>query len=417
MKRGKQPCTVRKVRPRRKGSNELKWGRKKGGPKQDSLTTKKKRLHNKSAHSPQPADAVKEAAVEKDREICGEGEMDSIKMGGNGVESGRVKRDAVRQVKRPLRRKPKIFFLRTAVCRRTLLSYTRTASESEVPPAPATPSQGPNQTDDFSKVYITGDILGKGGCGSVYSGLRKSDGTQVAIKYVKKYRCEPYLKLPAEKQALPLEVALMHLVSQPPSSPYVLQLLDWFEEPENFILVLERPYPCMDLFDFIDELGGRLDECLARVVMLQVAHAVLHCCERGVLHRDIKLENLLVQTDSLRVKLIVFGCGDLLRDTMYRDFAGTDEYCPPEWLLDGRYSGRPATIWSLGILLFSMVCGDLPFNKRSEIIAGQLKFKKGLSEECKHLIGWCLHPDPTRRPVLQQVLLHEWMMGWQTPLQ
>lgn len=69
---------------------------------------------------------------------------------------------------------------------------------------------------------------------------------------------------------MPLEVALMQIVSRPPSCCYVLGLLDWFEEAERFILVVERPYPCMDLFDFIEELGGRVDECLARIIMIQV---------------------------------------------------------------------------------------------------------------------------------------------------
>ncbi|KAL2097652.1 hypothetical protein ACEWY4_006859 [Coilia grayii] len=229
--------------------------------------------------------------------------------------------DGMRRVKRPPRRKPKMSRLRPAMCCRAQLSVSRTQSGST----------------------------------------------------------------PGESQALPLEVALMQLVSHPPGCPYVLQLLDWFEESNKFILVLERPFPCMDLFEFQGEFGGRLDECLARIIFLQVVHAVLHCYERGVLHRDIKPENLLVQTDTLRVKLIDFGCGDLLRDDDYQDFAGTEEYCPPEWLVNGRYSGRPATIWSLGILLFSMISGDLPFNKESEIIAGQLKFKKGLSEAHVHI--------------------------------
>ena len=116
----------------------------------------------------------------------------------------------------------------------------------------------------------------------------------------------------------------MQIVSSPPACPYVLQLLEWFQEAEQFILVLERPYPCMDLFDFIEVLGGQMDESLARAVMIQVVLAACHCRERGVLHRDVKVENLLVQTDTLGVKLIDFGCGDLLRTSSYRDYSGLE---------------------------------------------------------------------------------------------
>uniref|UniRef100_A0A674AS74 non-specific serine/threonine protein kinase n=1 Tax=Salmo trutta TaxID=8032 RepID=A0A674AS74_SALTR len=180
---------------------------------------------------------------------------------------------------------------------------------------------GPNPSS-FESLFTLGSMLGKGGCGAVYAAMRKSDGQQVAIKYVNRGMAEPYVKLPGERSALPLEVALMQIVSRPPSCCYVLGLLDWFEEAERFILVLERPYPCMDLFDFIEELGGRVDECLARIIMIQVVLAVRHCRNRGVLHRDVKAENLLVQTDNLRVKLIDFGCGDLLRESSYRDYSG-----------------------------------------------------------------------------------------------
>ncbi|XP_046883114.1 serine/threonine-protein kinase pim-2-like [Hypomesus transpacificus] len=263
----------------------------------------------------------------------------------------------------------------------------------------------------FKSLYSLGSMLGKGGCGAVYAAICKTNGRQVAIKYVKKGMAEPYVKLPGLGQPVPLEVALMQIVSHPPACPYVLQLLEWFQEAERFILVLERPYSCMDLFDFMEVLGGQMDECLARAVMIQVVLATCHCRERGVLHRDVKVENLLVQTDTLKIKLIDFGCGDLLRTSSYRDYSGTEEFCPPEWVLRGVYQGRPATVWSLGVLLFSMVCGYLPFNQEADIISGRPRFTKDLSKQCKKLIGWCLQRDPTKRPVLEQILLHDWMIA------
>ncbi|XP_059717093.1 serine/threonine-protein kinase pim-1-like [Haemorhous mexicanus] len=88
---------------------------------------------------------------------------------------------------------------------------------------------------------------------------------------------------------------------------------------------------------------------------------------------------------------------------------GTPEYSPPEWILFGCYHGQPATIWSLGILLYELVCGHLPFHTNEDIIRGQLCFPARVSQECQHLIRWCLCMDPTDRPSLEDVFEHSWL--------
>ncbi|XP_061095584.1 serine/threonine-protein kinase pim-2-like isoform X1 [Conger conger] len=233
--------------------------------------------------------------------------------------------------------------------------------------------------------------------------------TQVAIKYVTTNYSKKLLKIPGQPQPLPLEVALMELACGAPACPHVIQLLAWFQEAGRLILVLELPAPCLDLAKFTRQLGGHLEESLARFVLRQAVGASVHCLDRGVLHRDIKPRNLLIQTQDLNVKLIDFGCGDLLKEAPYTHFAGTRLYQPPEWVQGGEYRGRPATVWSVGVLLFALVCGRLPFGRELDIIGAELHFRDGLSDDCKNLIRWCLRKDPYERPDLQQVLQHQWM--------
>ncbi|KAM7020931.1 serine/threonine-protein kinase pim-1-like [Acridotheres tristis] len=165
--------------------------------------------------------------------------------------------------------------------------------------------------------YRVGSRLGRSGFGSVWAATRLSDGAPVAIKRVPRNRVRHWGELPDGTSA-PLEIVLLDKVST--GFPGVIQLLEWLELPNNIVMVLERPERCQDLHHFI-RARGFLSEEVARELFRQVLEAVRHCTSCGVLHRDIKPQNVLVDLATGQAKLIDFGCGTYLQDTAYTHFA------------------------------------------------------------------------------------------------
>lgn len=142
----------------------------------------------------------------------------------------------------------------------------------------------------------------------------------------------------------------------------------------------------LDLFDYICK-RGYLTEGESAFIMYQLVGILLQCHEAGVIHRDLKDENILIDPDTFKICLIDFGSGSFLHGGIYTDFDGTRVYSPPEWIETGEYYGKAAEVWTVGILLFDMINGDIPFNSDNEILSGQARFRRSaISQEVRNLI-------------------------------
>ncbi|XP_073803207.1 uncharacterized protein pimr169 isoform X5 [Danio rerio] len=227
-------------------------------------------------------------------------------------------------------------------------SSRASASEDHVPAAEQL-EEDDTENDTILRHYEMGDKLGKGGFGSVYKATRRRDGLEVAVKCTVKSPKMKEMTVPGYDKPLPTEIALTIMANNGPYVPEIIQLLDWEDNDAHYIIIMERPIPCMDLLHFLRHKDGPLDEKTGRHIMRQAIHAVSVCFDRGVFHRDIKLENLLVNPDTLEVKLIDFGCGAIVKKSGYKVFC---ECC-------------------------QMICG-------------------------------CLQPNPDERLALQEMHLHNW---------
>merc|ERR1712038_751943 len=294
---------------------------------------------------------------------------------------------------------------------------------------------------EFSKLYTTGTMLGRGGFGTVYAGFRNADNLPVAIKMVQKSRTQ-MVRVPKKQQhqsldvtsgeqqaaaaaeslaasseesqqyyKVPLEVALMRKVAHVEG---VIDLVDYFELPDCFLLIMERigssAHSCKDLFDYISD-NGPLKEDVARAIFKQTVETIAQCHNSRVIHRDIKDETILIDVKTNKIKLIDFGSGARLHDDIYTDFDGTRVYSPPEWIKFRRYKGDGLTVWSLGILLYDMVCGDIPFETDAQIKHANVTFRPELrlSTKVKDCIEQCLTVAQNHRCTLKQLLRHPWL--------
>ena len=260
-----------------------------------------------------------------------------------------------------------------------------------------------------------GAVLGVGGFGKVYLGHDLDMQQDVAIKLVDKAR----VRTQNLGEYVKREIEIMKMIRH----PNVIQLYQFIDLPNSFCLVMELANQG-ELFDRIIE-SKRFDEKTARRYFQQLISAVRYCHRKGIVHRDLKAENLLLGKDET-LKVCDFGLsryavgvnpchGEAHQMHVLTSIAGSIDYQAPEmWSADG-YQGFACDVWSCGVILFFMLCGYLPFSARSdeetEARAAHAQYNKNdkhLSPAAADLISKILVCDPAKRFTTADIIKHEW---------
>lgn len=208
---------------------------------------------------------------------------------------------------------------------------------------------------------------------------------------------------------IPLEIKIMDFFNHNPH-PNVLKLLDFFEDDDYYYIELPihgNP-PAIDLFDYI-EIKKNLTILEIRYIFRQIAHAIHHLHSNDIVHRDIKDENVIIDENSV-AKLIDYGSSAYANgEDKFDTFVGTLEYAPPEVLNGKKYEGKAQDIWSLGVLLYTMVYKENPFYNIDEIMEGEFRVPFVADEACNNLIETILNRDIKNRPTISDILKHPWL--------
>ncbi|XP_037609799.1 serine/threonine-protein kinase pim-2-like [Sebastes umbrosus] len=266
----------------------------------------------------------------------------------------------------------------------------------------------------FEAKYQQQEKLGEGGCGSVFAGYRKADHLPVAIKYIPSdNQCIKHVD--EHGNTLSVEVAILLKLAAKTSgsaaSSAPVSLLDWYDLEQELILVLERPVPCMDMATYIWLKGGSLQEEEAKIILKQLVDALIDLEDKSIFHRDIKAENILIETGSEvpRVRLIDFGLSCFVkRGASYRVYYVTPNLIPPEWYYSRRYSAGTTTVWQVGVVVFQTFHRNA-FFETIAVLQNGLTFNKRMSEDCKDFLQKCLTEDPEQRLTLGQLKQHPWL--------
>jgi len=183
-------------------------------------------------------------------------------------------------------------------------------------------------------------------------------------------------------------------------------MVDYFEDKENFYLI-SKQHGFMDLFDYV-EFDKEMSESKIKKIFYQVCKSIQFLHHNGIVHRDIKDENIVIDEDC-NIELIDFGSSTHYdRKNPFDTFCGTIDYASPEVLTGHSYVGPPQDVWALGILLYILIYKENPFYNVDEIISAKLRVPFILSDNSIDLVKKLLTKNERIRVDIDKVLEHPW---------
>ncbi|XP_022170002.1 serine/threonine-protein kinase MARK2-like isoform X4 [Myzus persicae] len=246
--------------------------------------------------------------------------------------------------------------------------------------------------------------IGKGNFAKVKLAKHVPTGKEVAIKIIDKTQL-----LPGSLQKLFREVRIMKMLDH----PNIVKLLQVIETEKTLYLVMEYASGG-EVFDYL-VLHGRMREKEARAKFRQIVSAVQYCHQKRIIHRDLKAENLLLDSE-MNIKIADFGfSNEFTPGGKLYTFCGSPPYAAPELFQGKRYDGPEVDVWSLGVILYTLVSGSLPFDGstlrelRERVLRGKYRIPFYMSTDCENLLKKFLVLNPLKRASLEVIMKDKWM--------
>ncbi|XP_057199269.1 serine/threonine-protein kinase MARK1 isoform X2 [Triplophysa rosa] len=295
--------------------------------------------------------------------------------------------------------------------------HTTVDGYSDTPPAPPTKSSSrqslPRCRNSVASIpdeqphignYRLLKTIGKGNFAKVKLARHVLTGREVAVKIIDKTQLNP-----TSLQKLFREVRIMKVLGH----PNIVKLFEVIETEKTLYLIMEYASGG-EVFDYL-VAHGRMKEKEARAKFRQIVSAVQYCHQKRIVHRDLKAENLLLDAD-MNIKIADFGfSNEFTIGSKLDTFCGSPPYAAPELFQGKKYDGPEVDVWSLGVILYTLVSGSLPFDGqnlkelRERVLRGKYRIPFYMSTDCENLLKKLLVLNPGKRGSLEQIMKDRWM--------
>uniref|UniRef100_A0A6Q2WTX8 non-specific serine/threonine protein kinase n=1 Tax=Esox lucius TaxID=8010 RepID=A0A6Q2WTX8_ESOLU len=247
--------------------------------------------------------------------------------------------------------------------------------------------------------------IGKGNFAKVKLARHILTGREVAIKIIDKTQLNP-----TSLQKVKGETCLHSLFN---SMSISMKLFEVIETEKTLYLIMEYASGG-EVFDYL-VAHGRMKEKEARAKFRQIVSAVQYCHQKHIVHRDLKAENLLLDAD-MNIKIADFGfSNEFTMGNKLDTFCGSPPYAAPELFQGKKYDGPEVDVWSLGVILYTLVSGSLPFDGqnlkelRERVLRGKYRIPFYMSTDCENLLKRFLVLNPAKRGTLEQIMKDRWI--------
>jgi len=236
-------------------------------------------------------------------------------------------------------------------------------------------------------------VIGQGGFGTVLEGVVNNE--TVIIKCV-------------DIDAGDKEI---HFLEKLSNAPGIVQYITHFSDQNYTYIVMRKIDNVVDLFTFMSS-KEILSEPIAQIIVKQLVNILYYCKQKCILHNDIKDTNILINPNTLQITLIDFGAAEAWQNNCYYyKYKGTEYYSCPEWRHHRKYSANGMTSWSIGMLIYIMFFGEIPFDELFDFNEDKICLNdiSHLSQNAITFLSRCLTSDPVSQITLDEMLCHAWI--------